>query len=76
MGLCLLDDWDLSDQRPKVLKAFLDPSQAEAMMYVRWGATKFVQSQARSAAETQLGQRCQKLVLLPLLHLREQRAPA
>ena len=28
---CLFDDGDLCDQRPKVLKAFLDPTQAEAM---------------------------------------------
>jgi len=30
-----------------VLKAFFDPTQAEAMTYVRWGAAKFVRGQAR-----------------------------
>ena len=44
---CLFDDGDMSDQRPKVLKAFFDPTQMEAMAYARWGAAKFVRGQAR-----------------------------
>jgi hypothetical protein len=44
---CIFDDGDLSEQRPKVLKAFFDPTQAEAMTYVRWGAAKFIRGQAR-----------------------------
>lgn len=50
---CIFDDGDLFDQRPKVLKAFLDPAQAEAMTRERWGANTFVQWQARFAAENE-----------------------
>ncbi|CAK0890447.1 unnamed protein product [Prorocentrum cordatum] len=48
---CIFDDGDLADQRPRVLKAFFDPTQAEAMTYVRWGAAKFVRGQARRLAK-------------------------
>ena len=51
MASQVFDDGDLCDQRPKVLKAFLDPTQAEAMTYERWGATKFVRGQSRFAGE-------------------------
>ncbi|CAK0821640.1 unnamed protein product [Prorocentrum cordatum] len=44
---CIFDDGDLADQRPRVLKAFFDPTQAESMTYVRWGTAKFVRGQAR-----------------------------
>ncbi|CAK0850219.1 unnamed protein product [Prorocentrum cordatum] len=44
---CIFDDGDLADQRPRVLKAFFDPTQAEAMTRARWGAAKFVRGQAR-----------------------------
>lgn len=44
---CLFDDGDMKDQRPRVLKAFFDPSMMEAMAWVRWGAAKFVRGQAR-----------------------------
>ena len=49
---CIFDDGDLADQRPRVLKAFFDPTQAEAMTYVRWGAAKFVRGQARRLAKS------------------------
>ena len=39
---CIFDDGDLWDQRIRVLKAFFDPTQFEAMVYARWGACKFV----------------------------------
>ena len=48
---CLFNDGDLSDQRPKVLKAYLDAAQIESMTYVRWGAAKFVKGQARFAGD-------------------------
>ena len=38
---CVVDDRDLWDQRPKVLKAFFDTLQVQAMAYVRWGAARF-----------------------------------
>ena len=50
---CIFDDGDLAEQRPKVLKAFFDPTQAEAMTYVRWGAAKFVHGQARFGGENE-----------------------
>ncbi|CAK0833000.1 unnamed protein product [Prorocentrum cordatum] len=49
---CALDDGDLADQRPRVVKAFFDPTQAEAMTYARWGAAKFVRGQARRLANS------------------------
>ena len=48
---CMFDDGDLNDSHPKVLKAFFDITQAEAMTRERWGSTKFVQNQARFAAD-------------------------
>ena len=48
---CLFDDGDLSEQRIRVLKSFFDASMQEAMTFVRWGATKFVRSQARFAGD-------------------------
>ncbi|CAK0859634.1 unnamed protein product [Prorocentrum cordatum] len=49
---CIFDDGDLADQRPRVLKAFLDPTQAEDMTYVRRGAAKFARGQARRLAKS------------------------
>ena len=48
---CIFDDGDLWNQRVRVLKAFFDPTQFEAMVYTRWGACKFVRGQARFAAD-------------------------
>ncbi|CAK0830442.1 unnamed protein product [Prorocentrum cordatum] len=50
---CIFDDGDLAEQRPKVLKAFFDTTQAEAMTYVRWGAAKFVRGQARFGGDNE-----------------------
>ena len=51
--LCVFDDGDLWEQRPKTLKAFFDPTQAEAMTRERWGASKFVRGQARFGADNE-----------------------
>ena len=48
---CVFDDGDFSEQRVTTLKAFVDPTQKEAMVWARWGATKFVRGQARFAAD-------------------------
>jgi hypothetical protein len=50
---CIFDDGDLFDQKPKVLKAFFDPTQAESMTRERWGGCKFVRGQGRFAADNQ-----------------------
>jgi len=48
---CILDDGDIFAQRMKSLKAFFDMTLMEAMVYVRWGATKFVLGQGRAATD-------------------------
>ncbi|CAK0834369.1 unnamed protein product [Prorocentrum cordatum] len=48
---CIFDDGDLADQRPRVLKAFLDPAQAEAVTCARWGAAKFARGEAGRQAK-------------------------
>lgn len=48
---CIFDDGDLHEQKPKVLKAFLDPSLAQAMTRERWGGNKFIRGQARLGAD-------------------------
>ncbi|CAK0851918.1 unnamed protein product, partial [Prorocentrum cordatum] len=50
---CVFDDGDLSDQRPRVLKAFFDPTQVESNVYVRWGAAKFKRNQARFGGDNE-----------------------
>jgi hypothetical protein len=37
---CVFDDGHLSDQHLIAIKTFLDPTPADALTYVRWGATK------------------------------------
>ena len=47
----IFDDGDLNSQDIAKQKTFLDVSMREAMVYARWGASKFTQHQCRFAAD-------------------------
>ena len=48
---CVWDDGDLSEQKPKALKAFFGKTLRESMTRERWGASKFEGGCARAGAE-------------------------
>ena len=50
----IFDDGDLQTQPMAALKAFLDVSKSEGMVYARWGAAKFVKQQFRVVCDNKL----------------------
>ena len=50
----IFDDGDMNLQPITSLKAFLDQSRVEAMIWARWGASKFQKHQLRAIADNKL----------------------
>ena len=50
----LYDDGDMNSQSVTALKAFLDVSRTEGMVWARWGATKFAKHQFRAIADNKV----------------------